>query len=107
MGKTRTRGFTAFAVALLTAGSALALAPAADALTYVDSGVAIRSAPYTSGTTIYGRGYPGQNVVEHSYASGSTYSYNNKFGSGSSSLWSDTTNTTTNVSGWSGFWFIG
>ncbi len=102
----KNQGTAAVLAAALAVGGAVALAPASSAATYVSDGVAIRSAPYTSGTTIHGRGYVGQSVVEHSFHTGSSYSFNNAYGSGSTNLWSYTTNTSTGVRGYSGAYFI-
>jgi hypothetical protein len=93
--------------ALLVAGLAV-VAPSATAITYLENGVAIRSGPYTTGTTIYGRGYPGQ-VISTAAGGvyGSTYSYSNShYGSGTSNVWSYHHNSTTGVSGYSGIYFI-
>lgn len=80
---------------------------AANAWHFVDDGVAIRSAPYTTGTTIYGRGYNGQQVAwVDSYLSGSQYSYNNINGSGTSQYWWYLNDIATGVAGWSGRYFV-
>lgn len=100
------QGTAALVAAALAVGGAVALAPASSAATYVSDGVAIRSAPYTSGTTIHGRGYPGQTVVKHSTVAGSVYSFNNVYGNGTTNAWSNTTNTSTGVKGYSGTLFI-
>ncbi|MCL2423782.1 MAG: hypothetical protein FWD11_07840 [Micrococcales bacterium] len=66
-------------------------------------GVAIRSAPYTTGTTIYGRGYYPQRAQHISYAYGS--SYKPQYGS-TSTLWTKSKNLTTGVTGYSGVGFM-
>ncbi|HEY0237129.1 MAG TPA: hypothetical protein VGC37_00655 [Friedmanniella sp.] len=109
MGKALRRGRTALVAGVVAVASVFAIAPVANAWHFVDDGVAIRSAPYTSGTTIYGRGYNGQGVTwvnTTSTLNGSSYSYNNSNGSGSSQYWWYLTDNATGVTGWSGRYFV-
>lgn len=77
--------------------------PTCVSVAYLYDGVAIRSGATTAGTAIYGRGYRGQWAYEHSTTRGGSYTAGNS----TSNLWSYTTNVSTKVKGYSGFYFLG
>ena len=98
-------GALLLAFSLLT-GVGVALASPVSAKTYVASGVKIRSGPTTS-STVYGLGYPGHNVVEHFFAQGSTVTgCSSYYGCVTSNWWSNHTNTSTGVRGYSWAYYI-
>lgn len=91
-------------LATLAVGGVVAASPA-QAYDYLHSGVRIRNAPYTSAGVV-GAGYPGQGAERLGLAQGSTYSYSNQWGTGTSSLWAKNRNLVTGAVGWSGSFLL-
>lgn len=99
------RTITTITVSAMLAFGGLAAAAPAQAFDYLHNGVRIRSAPYTT-SGVVGAGYPGQGAERLDLAQGSSYSYSNQWGTGTSSLWAKNRNLVTGVVGWSGSFLL-
>lgn len=99
------RTITTLTLSAALALGGLAAATPAQAYDYLHDGVRIRSQPYTSASVV-GAGYPGQGAERLGLSQGSTYSYSNQWGTGTSSLWARNRNLVTGAVGWSGSFLI-